>query len=95
MPVWLRGEGGNSTLTIHVQPGAKVSEIAGEHGEALKIRLAAPPRDGKANEALIAFLAERLAVPRRAVTLQSGASSRHKIVAVALPAGDVAARLGF
>ncbi len=94
-PVWLRGDGANSTLTLHVQPGAKVSELAGEHGEALKIRLAAPPRDGRANEALIAFLAERLGVPRRAITLQSGATSRHKVVALELPAATVAARLGY
>lgn len=95
MPVWLRGNGETSTLTVHVQPGAKASEIAGEYGAALKIRLAAPPWDGQANEALVAFLAERLGLPKRAVVIQSGTSSRHKCVALRLSADLAAARLGF
>ena len=48
-PSWLHVCGGRITLTLHIQPGAKKSEIAGPHGDALKIRLAAPPVDGKAN----------------------------------------------
>jgi uncharacterized protein (TIGR00251 family) len=65
-----------------VQPGAKHSEIAGLHGEALKIRLAAPPVEGRANEALLKFIAQLFAVPLRQVQLKQGAQSRHKVVAV-------------
>ena len=70
-------------LSVHVQPRASRTEIAGIHGEALKVRLAAPPVDGAANEALVDFLSERFAVPRRAITILSGAQSRAKVVEVA------------
>jgi len=76
---WLRREaGGDVVLALHVQPGAKRSEIAGVHGNALKIRLAAPPLDGRANACLIAFLADALGVPRAQVELLAGATSRKK-----------------
>lgn len=76
---WLRREAsGSLVLSLHVQPGARKTEIAGLHGDALKIRLAAPPADGKANECLIAFLAEQLEVPRARVELIGGATSRQK-----------------
>lgn len=70
------------TLRLHCQPGAKRSEIQGLHGAALKIRLAAPPVDGKANEALLTFLSRHLGIPQRDVELVSGPSSRHKVVRV-------------
>lgn len=80
---WLRrAADGSVTLTLHVQPGAKRSELAGLHGEALKVRLAAPPVDGKANAALLAFLAEYLGVAKSAVSLLSGETSRHKVVRI-------------
>ncbi len=83
MSDWLRvAADGRLTLTLHIQPGAKKTEVAGEHGDALKIRLAAPPVDGKANAALLAFIAERLGVSRSAVTLKSGQTSRRKVVEV-------------
>ena len=82
MPVWLHSNGGSLFLTLHVQPGAKKTEVAGEHGDALKIRLAAPPVDGKANAALLAFIAERLGVSKNTVTLKSGQTSRRKVVEV-------------
>jgi uncharacterized protein len=81
--VWLRASGADVVLTLHIQPGAKTTEVAGPYGTALKIRLAAPPVDGKANECLIAFLAARLGAPRSQVTLEAGASSRSKRVRVA------------
>lgn len=65
-----------------MQPGAKRSEFAGRHGERIKLRLAAPPVEGKANAALIEFLAEYFGVPRRNVTIVSGVRSRAKRVAV-------------
>jgi uncharacterized protein len=69
-------------FAVHVQPRASRTEIAGIHGEALKVRLSAPPVDGAANEALVDFLSERFAVPRRSVTIVSGAQSRAKIVEI-------------
>lgn len=83
MSDWFRQAGdGCITLTLHIQPGARKTEFAGLHGDALKIRLAAPPVDGKANEALIKFLAETLHLPKSAVTLKSGQSSRRKVLEV-------------
>ena len=86
---WRReeGEGGAHTLvlTLHVQPGAKRTEVAGLHGGALKIRLAAPPVEGKANAALLRYLADAFAVPQRAVTLVHGETSRQKTVRIMAP----------
>lgn len=77
---WLVADGDGVTLRLHIQPGAKKTEVAGLHGEALKIRLAAPPVDGKANACLLAFLADQLGVAKSAVSLISGESSRAKRV---------------
>jgi uncharacterized protein (TIGR00251 family) len=69
-------------LRLHVQPRASRTELAGRYGGAIKVRLAAPPVDGAANDALVRFLSERLAVPRSAVRLEAGAGGRAKIVVV-------------
>jgi len=82
MAGWYRSVDEVITLTLHVQPGAKRSEIVGLHGNALKIKLAAPPVDGRANEALLKFLADTFAVPMRNVELIRGGQSRHKIVTI-------------
>jgi uncharacterized protein (TIGR00251 family) len=82
MTEWYRQEGDAITLTLHVQPGAKQSEIAGLHGDALKIRLAAPPIEGRANEALLRFIADCFQVAPRNVELLRGSQSRHKVVLV-------------
>jgi hypothetical protein len=82
MADWYRCHGDVITLTLHVQPGAKRSEIAGLHGEALKIRLAAPPVEGRANAALLKFVAKLFDVPLRQVELKQGGQSRHKVVAI-------------
>lgn len=79
---WLLADDKGVTLRLHIQPGAKKTEVVGLHGEALKIRLAAPPVDGKANACLIAFLADQLGVAKSAVELLSGDSSRAKRVRV-------------
>jgi hypothetical protein len=73
-----RGADGVLVVSVHAQPGAKRTEVAGVHGDALKIRVAAPALEDRANEALIAFIADRLGVARRDVTLVSGAKSRAK-----------------
>lgn len=82
MAEWFRRNGEVITLTLHIQPGAKRSELAGLHGEALKIRLAAPPVEGRANEALLKFIAGLFDVPVRQVELKQGGQSRHKVVAI-------------
>jgi len=82
MSEWYRRNGDVLTLTLHVQPGAKRTDVAGLHGEALKIRLAAPPIEGRANDALLKFIAEAFGVPLRQVELKQGGQSRHKVVAI-------------
>lgn len=73
---------GTTTLALHIQPRAKTTAVAGWHGDAVKIRIAAPPADGAANEDLVRFLAGRLGVPRSAVTITHGASGRRKTVTI-------------
>lgn len=65
-------------LSIHAQPGAGRTEVVGRHGTALKVRVAAPPEHGRANDALVTLLAEQLGVPAASVTLAGGATSRSK-----------------
>ena len=93
MSDWWRSGGGRAVLTVHVQPGAKKTEIAGLYGDALKIRLAATPVDGKANATLIAFVAKRLGLSRSSVSLKSGQTSRHKVLDVLDPPADGQQRL--
>lgn len=91
---WLsRAPDGSALLALHVQPGAKKTEAVGLHGDALKIRLAAPPVDGKANAALIAFLAQVCGVARSDVALISGECARAKRVRISGAAWDVLERL--
>jgi hypothetical protein len=68
---------------VHVVPRARTTDVAGRHGDALKIRVAAAPVDGAANDELVRYLAERLAVPRSAVTIAAGHTGRRKTVKVA------------
>ena len=72
----------SATIVLHVVPRARVTEVAGRHGDAIRIRLAAPPVDGAANEELRRFLAERLGVARGSVTIVRGATGRRKTVTV-------------
>ncbi len=83
MGSWARRGADGWTLAVHVQPGARRSTVAGLHGARLKIRIAAPALDGRANDALVAFVAESLGVPRRCVRVATGERSRDKLVAVA------------
>lgn len=81
-PPWLRIDAGEINLWVHVQPGAKRSRVVGGHGERLKIAVAAPPLDGRANAAVLALVAERLAMPKSALRVASGELSRDKRIAV-------------
>jgi len=77
-----RAADGVISISVHAQPGAKRTEVAGLHGKALKIRIAAPPLEDRANEALIEFVAAKLGVARRDVTIASGGKSREKRVEI-------------
>jgi uncharacterized protein (TIGR00251 family) len=81
------------TLLVHAQPGARSSRIAGEHGGALKIRIAAPAVENKANAALKAFISDVLGVPVSSVTLLRGARGRRKSVEIRGVGPDVIAKL--
>ncbi len=89
-PAWLRRAGDGVLILVHLQPGARRTDLCGAHGERLKIAVAAPPLVGRANDALTAWLAERLDVPRRQVSVAVGLHSRDKTVRVdAIGAGQV------
>jgi uncharacterized protein (TIGR00251 family) len=93
MPAWARFSQGVWTLEIHVQPGAKISEVAGEHGDRLKIKISAPPADNAANRALIEFIAETAGVPRSRVKLVRGQTSRLKTLEVEVQEGQFIEKL--
>jgi len=80
-----RWDGEDLILDCHLQPKASCDEFAGLHGERLKIRLSAPPVDGKANAKLLAFLADAFAVSKSQVSLESGQQSRQKRVRIKQP----------
>jgi uncharacterized protein (TIGR00251 family) len=80
-------------LDLSVVPGAKRTEVVGLHDGALRVRLAAPPVDGKANEALLAWLADELGCPRREICMVRGMSSRRKQVVTTVPTERVEAWL--
>jgi uncharacterized protein (TIGR00251 family) len=82
------------TLSVRLHPGARKNGVTGVHADALKIALTAPPVDGKANEALIAFLADALHLPRGRIALVAGLTNRAKIVRITgKSAAEVAAAL--
>jgi uncharacterized protein (TIGR00251 family) len=74
--------GDGCTLAVRVRPGARKNDVAGIHAGAVKISLTAPPVDGRANEALIEFVAELLRIPRARVSLVSGATNRMKLLRI-------------
>jgi uncharacterized protein (TIGR00251 family) len=91
----VRDSAQGATFSVKVHPRAKRNAIAGEMGDALKVALTAPPVEGKANEACVAFLAELLGVSRSSVVIVTGESSRQKVVRVAgMSADEVRRRLG-
>jgi uncharacterized protein (TIGR00251 family) len=91
--VTIQDTDGGVRFAVLVQPRASRSEVCGVHGNRLKVRLAAPPVDGAANETLVTLLAAELGVAKRAVRIVSGASSRNKLVQVDGIRADVVERL--
>ena len=96
MPCLQTGRNGSILLSLHVQPRAAKNELAGIHDGALKLRLTTPPVDGKANKAVIAFLAGQLKIPKSAIRLRSGLKNRRKQVWISgLDEETVRRRLGL
>ena len=84
-----------ASVRVHVQPGASTSEVLGFREGVLWVRVSAPPREGRANEALLRLLADRLGVRRAQVSLLQGQASREKIVRVdGLSDAELVYRLG-
>jgi len=91
---WIVQTGKGVMVTVHATPRASRNQVQGLHGEALKVRLQAPPVDGKANDSLIRFVAEVLGIPRRDVLLVSGETSRQKrLLVCGVPLAVVQERL--
>ncbi|MBQ0935511.1 DUF167 domain-containing protein [Ideonella paludis] len=90
----LRTSGTFCVLDLSAVPGAKRTEVVGLHDGALRLRLAAPPVDGKANDEIVAWLAQSLGLPRRDVQLLRGLTSRRKQIQIDAPEAVVAAWLG-
>lgn len=82
---WRREDGTALVLTLHVQPGAGRTEVVGRHGDALKLRVASPPQEGRANAALLRHLADIFGVPLAQVSLLRGETSRRKTVRIEAP----------
>ena len=82
---YFRWDGEDLILDCHLQPKASSDEFAGLHGERLKIRISAPPIDGRANAQLLAFIAKAFGVAKSQVSLDSGDSSRQKRVRIQAP----------
>lgn len=85
MSAFFQWQGNNLIITCHLQPKASKTEVVGLHGDALKIRIKAPPVEGKANSELIKFLAKEFAVRKNDIHLISGELSRHKRVQICNP----------
>ena len=72
--------GQTTRLRLRVSPGSRKTELAGRCGDGWKVRVSAPPEDGRANDAVLALLAERVGLPRRSLAIISGRTSRDKVV---------------
>ena len=84
MSAWYAWQGNDLLLNVSIQPRARQDEISGVHGDSLKIRITAPPVDGRANAHLTAFLAGLCGVSKSAVIVTGGESSRHKRLRIRL-----------
>jgi uncharacterized protein (TIGR00251 family) len=85
MPPWCRWDGDDLVLSLRVQPRASRDELAGPHGDRLRVRVTAPPVDGRANAHLLRFLASAFGVPPAGVRLEGGETGRDKVVRVVRP----------
>lgn len=79
---WIKEKNNSVVLTVHVVPGTSRTEIVGPYGDALKIKLNAPPVDGKANEELIRFLSKKFKTPKSNIEIMSGFNQKRKILSI-------------
>lgn len=86
MPGWYRWEGRDLLLQLKLQPRSSRDEFAGLHGDRLRVRITAPPVDGKANSHLVAWLARQFGVGKSYVVIEAGQTSRLKRVRISAPA---------
>jgi uncharacterized protein (TIGR00251 family) len=89
----VRRDGADLLLELRVQPRAATEGFAGQFGDRLRVRLRAPPVDGRANEALVGFLAQALGVPKSSVRIERGLTGRDKRVRIRRPASPLPAAL--
>jgi uncharacterized protein (TIGR00251 family) len=82
---WFRWEGQALILSLRIQPGAKQSRLDGQYGDRLKIRIVAPPVDGKANQQLVNFFAQLCGIGKSQISLLSGPNSRNKLIRIDCP----------
>ncbi|MGQ9920660.1 MAG: DUF167 domain-containing protein [Desulfobacca sp.] len=82
MTAWLQPTCSGWLLKVQISPGAAQNQIVGEHGDRLKIRIAAPPAKGAANRTLLEFLAQRLGIAKQQLRLKSGTGDRLKVVEI-------------
>ncbi len=86
----------SATVTVHVLPRASREEVAGLYGDAVRVRLTAPPLENRANEALVRFLAKALGVSRSRVEIAAGRRGRRKVVRITgMSSGEIFRRLGL
>lgn len=83
--VWAQRTPHGWRLAVRVQPGARRSEVIGTHGDALRVRVAAPAVDGKANEALVEIIAAHFGIHRRMIAISRGHTSRSKVIEITVP----------
>jgi uncharacterized protein (TIGR00251 family) len=90
-PAWCTAQANGVRLSVRITPNAKKSEVLGILDDALKIKLQAQPIEGKANEALVRFIAEKLDLPRRSIVITHGHLNKHKLLDVDCPSLTVEA----
>lgn len=89
MESWIKNHPKGGVLLLHIQPGASKTELTGLHGDRIKVKIKAPPRDGEANAAVIEYFSEILKVAKAKIFLVRGESSRQKDLLVELPIDDL------
>lgn len=80
-------------IKVYVQPNASVTKIIGKHDGALKIKVKAPPVDGKANKEIIEYLSELLSLPKKSISISHGETGRHKLIEIDIRSAEEATRI--